>query len=222
MTTAHLNLAQLESIASVGVAAAGPKDVAPILGFIRVIVEGTTLNAVATDRYRIARVTFDLADDAAHVDGQLFLKADDLARYVRSLKSARVNAHAVSITIQDDEARATVTHVDGAAFVSTWLEGNYPPVERLIPDPTDAAAFEPVDATTVRIDWLVDATKLRHPLDGKASKEYPFTLRAKAVESYNGRKKLGPLYLVRKDGPKRLDPSERPTVEYLVMPTTNV
>ena len=129
MTTAYLPASTLAAIASLSGATSADKFT-PILTAIRVTVTPETVTAVATDRYIAARLTTPLGDVAhtvSDVGSTFYLNAAD-ATMLAKLKAG-------GMFTWNDETREVTAEMDNASrFTLHAVEGNYPPVERLIPN----------------------------------------------------------------------------------------
>ena len=129
MTTAYLPASTLAAIASLSAATSADKFT-PILTAIRVTVTPETVTAVATDRYIAARLTTPLGDVAhtvSDVGSTFYLNAAD-ATMLAKLKAG-------GMFTWNDETREVTAEMDNASrFTLHAVEGNYPPVERLIPN----------------------------------------------------------------------------------------
>lgn len=131
MTTAYLPASTIAAIASLNAATSSDK-ITPILSVIKVTVTPETVTAIATDRYIAARLTTPLGDIAHTVSdtgGTFYLNATD-ATMLAKLKTG-------GMFTWDDETREVTAEMDTESrFTLHAVEGNYPPVERLIPSDT--------------------------------------------------------------------------------------
>lgn len=131
MTTAHLAASTIAAIASLA-AATGTDKITPILSVIKITVTPETVTAVATDRYIAARLTTPLGDVAhttTDTGSTFYLNAADATRLAK-LKTS-------GMFTWDDETREVTAETDNhSRFTLTALNGNYPPIERIIPNET--------------------------------------------------------------------------------------
>ena len=125
--------------AAVKGATAHPNAYTPVLEVARVTLADGALSIVATDRYRVHRLTVP-AEGAAHAEG--FIRPADLTAVARALAPAAARrgeagtAATVTVTIDPDD-RTIVWSTRGAGHTTTWEEmTDYPPVERFL-DLTD-------------------------------------------------------------------------------------
>lgn len=129
MTTAYLPASTLTAIASLSGATSSDK-ITPILSVIKISVTPETVTAVATDRYIAARLTTPLGDVAHTVSdtgSTFYLNATDAAMLAK-LKTG-------GMVTWNDETREVTAELDNdSRFTLHAVNGNYPPVERLIPD----------------------------------------------------------------------------------------
>lgn len=142
MNTLTITPAQLASLAT-AVHAASTDDIMPVITAIRLSRVNDTVTAVATDRYRIVRITLALgagADDTelnspkfdALVPAKVF---DAIARGVKRAAGRAGDARPSVKLAHDADARTiTVTSEWGASITTIpTIIGNFPPVEQLIP-----------------------------------------------------------------------------------------
>lgn len=129
MTTAYLPASTLAAIASLSGATSTDK-ITPILSVIKVTLTPETVTAVATDRYIAARLTTPLGDVAHTVSdtgSTFYLNAAD-ATMLAKLKTG-------GMFTWNEETREVTAEMDNhARFTLHAVDGNYPPVERLIPN----------------------------------------------------------------------------------------
>ena len=129
MTTAYLPASTLAAIASLS-GATSTDTFTPILSAIKVTVTPETVTAVATDRYIAARLTTPLGDVAhtvSDVGSTFYLNAAD-ATMLAKLKAG-------GMFTWNDETREVTAEMDNhARFTLHAVDGDYPSVERLIPD----------------------------------------------------------------------------------------
>lgn len=129
MTTAYLPASTLAAIASLSAATSADKFT-PILSVIKVTMTPETITAVATDRYIAARLTTPLGEVAHTVSdtgSTFYLNATD-ATMLAKLKTG-------GMLTWNDEVREVTAEMDNdSRFTLHAVDGNYPSVERLIPD----------------------------------------------------------------------------------------
>lgn len=129
MTTAYLPASTLAAIASLSGATSADKFT-PILSAIKVTVTPETVTAVATDRYIAARLTTPLGEVAHTVSdtgSTFYLNAAD-ATMLAKLKTGGM------FTWNDETREVTAEMDNNSRFTLHAVDGNYPSVERLIPN----------------------------------------------------------------------------------------
>lgn len=216
MNTLTVTPAQLASLAT-AVHAASTDDITPVITAIRLSRVDDTVTAVATDRYRIARITLalKLADQeelnspefTALVPGKAF---DAFARTVKRA-AGRVAADHPSVTIAHDDDARTVTISDTYSQSSITLKaiiGNFPPVERLIPTALECTGT-PAGAR-LNPAYLATMVKLTLPDNDK---HRPWELTGNLPADDKGRKFPPVLFTYGPDGDSN-------RIEYLVQPNT--
>lgn len=126
--------------AAVKGATAHPNAYTPVLEVARVTLADGALSIVATDRYRVHRLTVP-AEGAAHAEG--FIRPADLTAVARALAPAAARrgetgtAATVTVTIDPDD-RTIVWSTMGAGHTTTWEDmSDYPPVDRFFDVDTD-------------------------------------------------------------------------------------
>ena len=126
--------------AAVKGATAHPSMYTPVLEVARVTLADGALSIVATDRYRVHRLTVP-AEGAAHAEG--FIRPADLTAVARALAPAAARrgeagtAATVRVTIDPDD-RTIVWSTMGAGHTTTWEDmSDYPPVDRFFDVDTD-------------------------------------------------------------------------------------
>lgn len=126
--------------AAVKGATAHPNAYTPVLEVARVTLADGALSIVATDRYRVHRLTVP-AEGAAHAEG--FIRPADLTAVARALAPAAARrgeagtAATVRVTIDPDD-RTIVWSTMGAGHTTTWEDmSDYPPVDRFFDVDTD-------------------------------------------------------------------------------------
>src|SRR5699024_1928079 len=126
--------------AAVKGATAHPNAYTPVLEVARVTLADGALSIVATDRFRVHRLTVP-AEGAAHAEG--FIRPADLTAVARALAPAAARrgeagtAAPVTVSMDRDERRA-VRPTMGAGHTTTWEDmSDYPPVDRFFDVDTD-------------------------------------------------------------------------------------
>lgn len=168
MATITLTPTSARYLANAALSAASRDDVTPVVtGGELSVIDGTHVQIVATDRYRIHRVALETA---ARISGKVppVILSPALLRWLvanaRYYNRRRDSEPAVvRITVSPDGARvkAMVEQHDGGAAIS-WegptISGHFPPVGRLI----DAAVAAEAAAAPqqFRVEWFAKALAL--------------------------------------------------------------
>lgn len=107
----------------------------PILNAVRLVIGAGEFKAMATDRFSISRYSA-IEHVKTEGEGAITLAATDAKALIAAIpKPNRLNrADEASLAIEDD--KLTITLI-GASLTYTGVEGDYPPIERLIPDNDD-------------------------------------------------------------------------------------
>jgi len=211
MQSITLAPAHVHSIASIATAAT-KESVTPILEHVQLSVAAGALTAMATDRYRVVRVQFDLpADEKTGEVATLepvAIPAALLVAFSKALKAAKVGP-ALDVTLTVDEGRVTLAHVSGVQLAGDLSLANFPPVGRLID------GYKPGDVRDVILKpaFMADASKFMLPSDPTpaAAKDAGWNMRF----SDAGKDKPGPVMLSR-SGYGATD-----RIEYMVQPNLN-
>lgn len=218
MTKIMFTPEEFRSVASVGVAASSD-DVTPIINTVNISVsEAGEVTAVATDRYRIARVIFTPKVDEAVIGGEdsITINAKELSKFWAGIKVNALKSHmpVVLEIVGDDENFVTspkkyILEYDGSRVENFGIRGNYPPVAKLMTgyEENDCAG---VPAVSLNPNFLGDMVKMYHPRDEKKinMKNVAWQFRFKATDS----KKPGPVYITRGSD------IAGATLDYLVQP----
>ena len=217
MTKIMFTPEEFRAVASVGVAASSD-DVTPIINAVNISVSETgEVTAVATDRYRIARVIFTPKMDEAVIGGEdsLTINAKELTKFWNGIKATALKSHLpVIMTIITEEGEYSntkkyVLEYDGSRVENFGIKGNYPPVEKLMSgyDLDDCAG---VPAVALKPSFLGDLAKMYHPRDDNRIKmsDVAWQFRFKQTDS----KKPGPVYITRGSD------IAGATLDYLVQP----
>jgi DNA polymerase-3 subunit beta len=142
-----------EAVAQV-VTAAGKDDTMPVFTGVRMEVEGSTISLLATDRYRLAIRELEWEPNAPQLSAAVLIPARVLADTARAMTGT-----SIALSLADADSGGIVGYegeVSGGLRQTTTrlLDGAFPKVRNLMPDP---AAI----ATRVRVDTavLVQAVK---------------------------------------------------------------
>lgn len=191
MTTAHLTASTIAAIASLA-AATGTDKITPILSVIKITVTPETVTAVATDRYIAARLTTPLGDVAhttTDTGSTFYLNAADATRLAK-LKTS-------GMFTWDDETREVTAETDNhSRFTLTALNGNYPPIERLIP--SDAAEYD--IPAGVGLNPTTFAKLAKFALPGETPAELKRAAYRLGIEKLTDSGKSGPIVATRSGG----------------------
>jgi len=216
MTKIMFKPEEFRSVVSVGVAAS-TDDVTPVIMSVNISVsEAGEVTAVATDRYRIARVIFTPKMDEAVIGGEdsILISAKDLTKFWNSIKAVAIKSHIpVTLFIEEDlqypNSKIYTIEYDGSRVQGRSVLGQFPPVEKLMTgyDLDDCAG---VPAVALKPSFLGDLAKMYHPRDDNRIKmsDVAWQFRFKTTES----KKPGPVYITRGSD------IAGATLDYLVQP----
>jgi len=163
MQSITLAPAHVHSIASIAVATT-KESVTPILEHVQIEVTAGALTAIATDRYRVVRVQFDLPADektgeVANLE-PVAIPATLLVAFSKALKAAKVTP-ALAVTLTVEGSRVTLAHLSGVQLAGDLSAANFPPVDRLID------GYKPGDVRDVILKpaFVADAAKFMLPSD---------------------------------------------------------
>lgn len=216
MTKIMFKPEEFRSVASVGVAAS-TDDVTPIINAVNISVTNAgEVTAVATDRYRIARVIFTPKMDEAVIGGEdsITINAKDLTKFWNGIKAVAIKSHMpVILFIEEDlqypSSKIYTLEYDGTRVQGRSVLGSYPPVEKLMTgyDLDDCAG---VPAVALKPSFLGDLVKFYHPRDENRIKmsDIAWQFRFKQTDS----NKPGPVYITRGSD------IAGATLDYLVQP----
>lgn len=191
MTTAYLPASTLTAIASLSGATSADKFT-PILSVIKVTVTPETVTAVATDRYIAARLTTQLGDVTHTVSDEgstFYLNAAD-ATMLAKLKTGGM------LTWNDETREVTAGMDNHSRFTLHAVNGNYPPVERLIPDESadhDIPAGVGLNPTTF-------AKLAKFSLPGERAADLKNAAYRLGIEKLTDSRKSGPIVATRSYG----------------------
>ncbi len=201
MTKIFFTPEEFRAVASVGVAAS-TDDVTPIINSVNIsVTDAGEVTAVATDRYRIARVIFTPRLDEAVIGGEdsITINAKELTKFWNGIKAVAIKSHmAIVLTFQDDEdytnSKTYSLEYDGSRVENRSVQGNFPPVGKLMTD-YDIEQCEGVPSVVLNPNFLGDMVKFYHPRDDKKvnMKNVSWQFRFKQTDS----KKPGPVYITR-------------------------
>lgn len=106
-------------------------DTLPLLATIRLILQGTKLTLVATDRYRLAVRELEWQPADPNIDTAALVKARKLSDAVKNLSGGQQ----VKLSLNPDEGAAAVLGLEtaGQKMTTQLTEGEYPPVLGLFP-----------------------------------------------------------------------------------------
>ncbi|KDA04630.1 hypothetical protein DC31_05940 [Microbacterium sp. CH12i] len=195
MTSFFLSPAQLSSVASLAAATSRDKAV-PILSTVKITASPSTVQAVASDRYVAARLTFSLGDTAHTLPDEgatLLLSAADLAILAKAKAGFML-----TFDSEDDRpaGRVTAESDTGVAFTFSAPSGNFPPVERLIPDDASDCAIPAGIKVTAAL--FAKLAKLRLP--GETAAEGSGAAYSIAYPPTVSQHKQSPLVATRSEG----------------------
>lgn len=172
-TTSTLTLtpSELASIASVAVAAS-KESFPPIIQTVRLEVdESGELSAMATDRYRIARVRFipRIAPGEAFA---VTLPAKELVAFAKTVGAPR-HLEEIRFTLEVTDDGKRLVHlsalVGGQSVRLVEVYGDYPSVARLIPSVEDLDKMGETGPLALNLKYVADAGKVSLPGDGRGS-----------------------------------------------------
>lgn len=217
MTKIMFTPEEFRAVASVGVAAS-TEDITPIINAVNISVSETgEVTAVATDRYRIARVIFTPKTDKLAVltgEDSITINAKELSKFWAGIKVNALKSHMPVILFIEEDLQFTngkiyTLEYDGTRVQGRSVAGNFPPVERLMAD-YNLEQCEGVPSVALNPNFLGDMVKMYHPRDDKKinMKNVAWQFRFKATDS----KKPGPVYITRGSD------IAGATLDYLVQP----
>lgn len=164
--TVTLTIAQFLSVASVATCAA-TDGVTPVINAVRLTREGSHVWAIATDRYRVGMVSFEISsahsspEDGNEFDFDVLVPESLLRKLVSTVKASKAREVTVFVT---DSGLVEFCY-GGSTSAMSGINGTFPPIERLIPEISD----EPVTlgSTNWSADLLAALTKILDPATGK-------------------------------------------------------
>lgn len=175
------------------------RESTPILTAISVTVEGNKLTAIATDRYIVGEIGFELDDFYATEPFTIQLSSTDWQTVAKLKSSADITVEGATVTVQAGHTEMRLIQVSG----------NFPPVARLLPEDHET---EGLPVVALNLDFLTRIAKLRTPFgisEGTRCKGQPWKFQAKPTDSG----KPGPVLLTQG---KRATGSD--TVRALIQP----
>lgn len=207
---------QLRAIATV-TAFASRDEVTPVITGVRLGNTAGRITVTATDRYRVAELSFDAPEQLGDAMGAqesmqarlepfaaITIPAAFLARVVKQLPRRPVVPTAtIALMVTDDGHRITLRdRIAGFESSDAPIRGNYPPVARLFPDTLDT--LEPF-AGEVRLNaaFLASLEKLSLPSDiGARSAEKVYGMRTWVADDYSPLK-ARPVIFTRDNNPRQ-------------------
>jgi hypothetical protein len=210
MQSITLSPAHVHSIASAATATA-KRDNTVLLEGVQLSVSAGVVTALATDRYRVARITFATESAAAELE-PVTISGALLAAFAKSLKTAKVMSKADAVTLTIDGGRVVLAHESGLQLAGEIYIGNFPPVGRLI----DGYKVGDVRDVYLKPAFVADAAKLSLPGDTKPAdaKEAAWLVRF----SDSGSSKPGPVLMTRRGVATQSSGS----IEYMVQPNSPI
>src|SRR5690625_2784072 len=138
MVSVNMSNAQVQSLGSL-VKAAEPKDsITPVISAARLVLSGNRMTATATDRYVVVEVGFEL-ESALEGESVTFLPyAADLAEIAKRVRALKIQSLGDVIRFEFSESRLKAFYTIDESVIGEFslLEGaNFPPVDRLFPEP---------------------------------------------------------------------------------------
>lgn len=140
-----------QAVAQVSLAASRDETL-PLLGGVRVEIDGERMRLMATDRYRLAVRELLWHPSATGLEMQALIKAKTLSDVSKSLSSGGSVELALSPNVEPGVPSLVGFAAGGRTTTSLLTEGDYPPVMRLFPTETPVYAV-------VRTDELIGAVK---------------------------------------------------------------
>lgn len=140
-----------QAVAQVSLAASRDETL-PLLGGVRVEIDGERMRLMATDRYRLAVRELLWHPSATGLEMQALIKAKTLSDVSKSLSSGGSVELALSPNAEPGVPSLVGFAAGGRTTTSLLTEGDYPPVMRLFPTETPVYAV-------VRTDELIGAVK---------------------------------------------------------------
>ncbi|GAA2230122.1 hypothetical protein N1031_06845 [Herbiconiux moechotypicola] len=208
--TLTLSTSALAAVASVAVAAS--KDgVTPVIQAVHLKASSGQLVAIATDRYRVARVTIiPTGEQATFTDIDALIPAKLLQDFASAVKRAKLLPIPDGVSIETDGDVVSLS-CDQAGVSQKGLvaKGNYPPVARLFP--ADEDAFGEIGEISFRADWLADFAKLDHPAYASRNTDPDRKIPKLRFMKGASSTKPGPIYATRDFGAGG-------SIEYLLQP----
>ncbi|WP_371164029.1 DNA polymerase III subunit beta [Buchananella felis] len=140
-----------QAVAQVSLAASRDETL-PLLGGVRVEIDGERMRLMATDRYRLAVRELLWHPSATGLEVQALIKAKTLSDVSKSLSSGGAVELALSTQSEPGMPSLVGFAAGGRTTTSLLTEGDYPPVMRLFPTETPVYAV-------VRTEDLIGAVK---------------------------------------------------------------
>jgi len=195
----NLTEAQVNSLGTL-VHAASKDDATPIITGVKITAEDNRLTAIATDRYKIVELGFDLVDDQTVLEKQEYIiPGKNLAEIAKSLRAAKpLKGNDLAVAgFNFEESALSVTYLPENRPLggSVYLSGNFPPVERLL-NGWEEGGFD--GGMTLNPKLIADIAKTFPPAEVNTQKkaELPLQFHPGGASEHNP-KKPNPLKVLR-------------------------
>lgn len=168
-----------QAFQQVGVAAS-KEEALPLLTGVRIMIEGSKITLLATDRYRLAMRVLEWNPQNPDFAATLLVKAKVLADVSKTLASA--GEVELSLSEDSETARGSMIglRAGGREATSVLMDGDYPPVLSLFPDDT------PLTYTCNRQELLEAVRRVSLVAERKSSVRLTFTEGALTLEAGQG------------------------------------
>lgn len=202
MTTITLSRQQLHAIASLA-HCASTDDITPIITAIKLTgISGGNITAIATDRYKIAELSFVVEEVTQ--DFEILINAKKLLAASKSIKgkASQFNQF-MNITISGEVGNRTMKLDNHETSVTIpELVGNYPPVARLLDSAYDDIQnrHAPINKISLSPKHIADIAKVMPPEFTRAVElnNSAFIFNLSMVEDFD---RVAPTLITRKDAP---------------------
>jgi len=191
----HLSGQDFKDLATVTSFAAKDKN-RPLLQVVKFEITANSVRAIATDSYKLATMTreakLDITGDTEQVEHvSILIPGERLTTFAKGLKAARGRSFPdVVVKFHDPERGGVLFESDGYVMGGDLVEGKYPEVSHLIPNPEGVKECNRVGFNPA---LLADFAKLA-PFNSKDTKEatllitaLPDDKRPMRVEDQSGR-----------------------------------
>lgn len=210
MTTAYVTPAQLAAMLTVA-KCASTDDMTPILHVLSITVDGEQIVTLATDRYRVGRLTLPLlGTTTTNTDGTFLLPPSLLEQAVKAAGKGTPNDACIKIHAPlDNEGPTTIElmHV-GSSLMAPKVHGNFPPVERLLEGDRDDDIPSGIGFTAKFLATMKDMRLPRETPANAGKARWGVTTKA------SDGNKPGPVMFARVDG--------KNTLEYFLQPNNTI